>query len=98
MSQAYDAALRPSGLKATQFTLLAVLAGRGALPLTKLSEALVMDRTTLSEEYWIAHRELGLTRDELDRVILNTFRSAFLDEGRKAGLIAEVRKELSEIT
>jgi adenosine deaminase len=58
----------------------------------------LMDRTTLSEEYWIAHRELGLTRDELDRVILNTFRSAFLDEGRKAGLIAEVRKELSEIT
>jgi adenosine deaminase len=57
----------------------------------------LMDRTTLSNEYWLAHRELGLTRDELERVILDTFRSAFLDDEHKAILIAEVRRELSEI-
>ena len=48
VTQAYDAALRPSGLKATQFTLLAALASRGDAPLTRLAEALVMDRTTLT--------------------------------------------------
>ncbi len=48
VTQAYDAALRPAGLKATQFTLLATLAKRGDTPLTRLADALVMDRTTLT--------------------------------------------------
>jgi DNA-binding MarR family transcriptional regulator len=48
VTQAYDAALQPDGLKATQFTLLAVLAKRGDAPLTRLADALVMDRTTLT--------------------------------------------------
>ena len=73
VSQAYDAALKPSGLKATQFTLLAVLAGRGDLPLTKLSEILVMDRTTLTRNLkpllakgWL---EIGREKDERIRLI-----------------------------
>jgi DNA-binding MarR family transcriptional regulator len=48
VTQIYDAALQPTGLKATQFTLLATLSKRGDLPLTRLAEALVMDRTTLT--------------------------------------------------
>ncbi len=48
VTQVYDEALRPSGLKATQFSLLATLARRGDQPLTRLAEALVMDRTTLT--------------------------------------------------
>lgn len=48
VSQAYDAALKPSGLRATQFTLLAVLARAGEMPVTKLAETLVMERTTLT--------------------------------------------------
>lgn len=48
VSRAYDAALKPSGLRATQFTLLAVLKRRGEIPLVKLAEALMMDRTTLT--------------------------------------------------
>ncbi len=48
VTQAYDAALQPAGLKATQFTLLATLAKRGDAPLTRLADALVMDRTTLT--------------------------------------------------
>ena len=48
VTQAYDAALRPAGLKATQFTMLATLSKRGDLPLTRLADALVMDRTTLT--------------------------------------------------
>lgn len=48
VTRAYDAALRPAGLKATQFTLLATLTKRGDAPLTRLADALVMDRTTLT--------------------------------------------------
>jgi adenosine deaminase len=61
------------------------------------TDSRLMDRTTLSGEYWLAHRKLGFTREELERVILNTFESAFLDRDDKAALIAEVRRELREI-
>ena len=48
VSQAYDDALRPAGLKATQFTLLATLNKRGEVSVSELAAALVMDRTTLT--------------------------------------------------
>ena len=48
VTQIYDAALQPAGLRATQFALLGALAKRGEMPLTQLAEALVMDRTTLT--------------------------------------------------
>lgn len=48
VTQAYDAALQPAGLKVTQFTVLATLAKRGEMPLMKLAEAMVLDRTTLT--------------------------------------------------
>ncbi len=48
VSQTYDAALKPSGLRATQFTLLAVLNNRGPMPLTQLADIVVVERTTLS--------------------------------------------------
>ena len=48
VTQVYDASLQPTGLRATQFTLLATLANRGELPLSRLAEVLVMDRTTLT--------------------------------------------------
>ena len=48
VTQLYDAALKPSGLRATQFSLLAKLHGVGPLTISKLAKALVMDRTTLT--------------------------------------------------
>ena len=48
VTQAYNDALRPVGLRATQFTVLAKLARKGKAPLSQLAEALVMDRTTLT--------------------------------------------------
>ena len=48
VTQVYDADLRPTGLKATQFTVLATLATVGDIPLTRLADAMVMDRTTLT--------------------------------------------------
>ncbi len=58
VSQAYDAALKPCGLRATQFTLLAVQAKRGPMPLTGLAD-IVVDRTTLTRNL------RPLTRDGL---------------------------------
>lgn len=44
----FDEALAPSGLRGTQFTLLAALYQTGTATVTRLSQALVMDRTTLT--------------------------------------------------
>jgi adenosine deaminase len=68
---------------------------RGGI-VTLNTDSRLMDRTTLSEEYWVAHRKLGLSRSELERVILNAFRSAFLPENEKAALVARIERELKE--
>ena len=47
LTKAYDEILAPSGLKLTQFSTVAVLLP-GSLNITKLAEALELDRTTLS--------------------------------------------------
>ena len=48
ITQLYEGALQPAGLKATQFSLIAVLSKAGQLPMTALAGAMVMDRTTLT--------------------------------------------------
>ena len=48
VTQAYDHALRPSGLRATQFSLLCAVASKGPIGMTALAEVLVTDRTTLT--------------------------------------------------
>ena len=48
VTQYFDEVLRPSGLKATQFSLLAVAKRQGPIAITELAEALVVDRTTLT--------------------------------------------------
>jgi len=48
VTQYYDRSLEPSGIRATQFTLLVALASSSARTLTQMAESLVMDRTTLT--------------------------------------------------
>ncbi len=48
VTRVYDEALKPSGLRATQFSLLGVVANRGPAGMTELAKALVMERTTLT--------------------------------------------------
>jgi DNA-binding MarR family transcriptional regulator len=48
ITQHYDRALRPTGLRATQFTLLTVLSLGGPLPLSRVATRLGMERTTLT--------------------------------------------------
>lgn len=48
ITQHYDRLLRPSGLRATQFTLLVVLALEGRKPLGRIADRLGTERTTLT--------------------------------------------------
>jgi len=48
VTQVYDKALKPSGLRVTQFTLLTVVSKLEPVGINDLAKALVMDRTTLS--------------------------------------------------
>jgi DNA-binding MarR family transcriptional regulator len=48
LTAAYDQALSPVGLRATQFSILYKLARGGSLTIGELATAMAMDRTTLS--------------------------------------------------
>ena len=48
VTQMYDRALKPTGLRTTQFSLLAVAERAGPRGMAELAELLVMDRTTLT--------------------------------------------------
>ena len=48
VTQLYDEALRPTGLRATQFSLLSVAHYLGTATINQLAEVMVMDRTTLT--------------------------------------------------
>ena len=48
VTQIFDAALQTTGLRGTQFTMLAALSKTGPIAITQLAEALVVDRTTLT--------------------------------------------------
>lgn len=48
VTQYFDRHLDPSGIRATQFTLLIALSSTNAKTLTEIAEGLVMDRTTLT--------------------------------------------------
>lgn len=48
VTQLYDEALRPSGLRATQLSVLSAVALLGPVTMTRLAELLVMERTTLT--------------------------------------------------
>jgi DNA-binding MarR family transcriptional regulator len=61
VTQLYDEFLRPSNLRATQFSLLGVLAQVGTASISELAQAAVMDRTTLKRNLELLERE-GLVR------------------------------------
>ncbi|HWO74022.1 MAG TPA: MarR family transcriptional regulator [Dehalococcoidia bacterium] len=48
MTRLYEARLRPHGLRATQFSVLAALALKGPTPQWELAELLGLERTTLT--------------------------------------------------
>lgn len=48
ITRAYDEALRPMGLRATQVAVLAAVGARGALSIKSLADSMEMERTTLT--------------------------------------------------
>ena len=54
MSQFYDAALAPAGLRSTQFSMLAEIERRAQKPPTigELADVLVMDQSTIEPMWW----------------------------------------------
>ena len=48
ITRVYDEAIQPTGLRATQLSILFMLSLRGEMPISELAQRLVMDRTTLS--------------------------------------------------
>ena len=67
------------------------------LNVTLCTDSWLMSGVTLSDEYWLAHTELGFTREEIDRMILNAFESAFLPWPDRQELLGRVRAELEAI-
>jgi adenosine deaminase len=54
------------------------------------------DGITLTDEYFLAHAVLGLSPDDMARVVLNACESAFLPEYEKVALVSRVQSELDE--
>jgi adenosine deaminase len=57
----------------------------------------LMCGVSLSDEYHLAHTQLGFTRAQLDRVTLNAFESAFLPLPEREALLRRVQAELAAI-
>ena len=67
LSQLYDAALAPSGLRITQFSILRKLAHFGPLPVTRLAAEAALDRSTMGRNLNPLERR-GLVRIEVGNV------------------------------
>ncbi len=86
VTRAYDAALRGTGLRSTQFTLLVVVDGFGPISTGALARIVVLERTTLTRNIALLRRK-GYLRaragsDRRSRLVSITAR------GRKAALEA----------
>lgn len=57
MTQFYDARLKPVGLRGTQFAVLAAVGEMGPVPISKLADTLIMDRTTMTRDLRPLERE-----------------------------------------
>ena len=57
VTQLYDDVLRPSGLRVTQFSILATLAHLGEANLKQLEERLAVDQTTLTRSLTLLERD-----------------------------------------
>ena len=67
------------------------------LAVTLCTDSWLMSGVRLTDEYWLAHQQLGFTREEIDRMILNAFAGAFLPWPDRQALLARVRAELEAI-
>lgn len=83
VTQLYDETLRPSGLRITQFTLLVAVGLSEPVPITRLADALSLDRTTLARDL------KPLTKQGLVRITTGADRRM-----RKVGLTRQGREAI----
>jgi len=57
VTQLYDDILRPSGLRVTQFSILATIAGKAEANLRQLEHSLAIDQTTLTRSLGLLERD-----------------------------------------
>jgi DNA-binding MarR family transcriptional regulator len=73
ITQLYDAALKPSGLRSTQFALLVAVAKKKSITISDLGDLLVIDPTTLSRSLRklqrMEHIELVSGTDRRERLV-----------------------------
>src|SRR5437879_10713425 len=62
VTQLYDDVLRPSGLRVTQFSILATIARMGEANLRQLEHALAIDQTTLTRSLNLLERDGVIAR------------------------------------
>ncbi|HTS94187.1 MAG TPA: MarR family transcriptional regulator [Stellaceae bacterium] len=76
MTRHFEARLREHGLRATQFSILAVLALAGPMPMRRLAAMLGLERTTLTRSATLLEREgwlkTGHTKDARERPLILT--------------------------
>ena len=70
---------------------------QAGLNVTLSTDSWLMSGVSLTDEYWLAHRELGFSREEIDRMILNGFESSFLPWPERQALLAAARDELEAL-
>jgi DNA-binding MarR family transcriptional regulator len=99
----YDAALKPSGLKATQMTLLTAIRVLEPVTIKRLAKAIVTDRTTLSRNVSLLNRKGMIDIEPGDD--LRTRRLSLTEQGHAALVAAfplwqkaqvEIIRELGE--
>ena len=64
---------------------------------TLCTDGWLMCGVSLTDEYWLAHTELGFTREEIDAMILNGFAGAYLPWPERKALVEHVRAELADL-
>lgn len=86
VTRRYDEALRPSGLRTTQLSLLSRLREDGPLPVTAVATRLALERTTVTRELdTLARRGLVSLTPGADR---RTRIAAITEDGRAAMRVA----------
>jgi DNA-binding MarR family transcriptional regulator len=81
VSRLYDSFLKPSGIRATQYTVLSIVAARGPLAVNQLAKMLVMDRTTLARDLKPLERE-GFIKISIDSDDNRVRLAAITEKGR----------------
>jgi DNA-binding MarR family transcriptional regulator len=99
LTQLYDRALERSGLRSTQYTLLAEVDRRSMVPpsMAELAEALVMDRSALGHNLWPLERDgfIAFQAGDRDRrrrhVVMTSKGKANFDSARALWRTAQER-------